>query len=204
MQPRKTLLALLVLAIIGGLAFYVSRQPAPDKNHKLLQFEARRYRPDRVARSGPRPRHGARRSEPLAHRQAGSEPCRQQYRRRHRRRDRTSPGDRYGRDKSHRPRQLRTRESRHHRLRDDQRQARPAGNHGRLGYSGRQQRLFQNHRQARRDAHRLRLYGRRRPHAQGSALACPGRPDRRSNRSHRRHPTRWHRDSKSCARATAG
>ena len=33
---RKTLIALLVLAIIGGLAFYVSRQPEPDKNHKLF------------------------------------------------------------------------------------------------------------------------------------------------------------------------
>jgi hypothetical protein len=42
---RKTLLALLVLAIIGGFAFYVSRQPEPEKNHKLFDLK-----PDDIAR----------------------------------------------------------------------------------------------------------------------------------------------------------
>lgn len=45
MQTRKTLLALLVLAIIGGLAFYVSRQAPPDKNHKVFNLK-----PDDIAR----------------------------------------------------------------------------------------------------------------------------------------------------------
>src|SRR5271167_692662 len=40
MQTRKTLLALLVLVLIGGFAFYLSRQPEPQKNHKLLDLKA--------------------------------------------------------------------------------------------------------------------------------------------------------------------
>ncbi len=39
MQLRKTILALAVLAIIGGFAFYVSRQPQPQKNHKLFELK---------------------------------------------------------------------------------------------------------------------------------------------------------------------
>ena len=39
MQSRKTLLALLVLAIIGGLAYYVSRQPEAQKNYKLFNLK---------------------------------------------------------------------------------------------------------------------------------------------------------------------
>src|SRR5579863_3744575 len=36
MQLRKTILALVALAIIGGFAFYVSREPVPQKNYKLF------------------------------------------------------------------------------------------------------------------------------------------------------------------------
>jgi hypothetical protein len=39
MQTRKTFLALLVLVLIGGLAFYVSRQPEPQKNHKMFDLK---------------------------------------------------------------------------------------------------------------------------------------------------------------------
>jgi len=39
MQTRKTLLALLALVLIGGFAFYLSRQPEPQKNHKLLDLK---------------------------------------------------------------------------------------------------------------------------------------------------------------------
>jgi Domain of unknown function (DUF4340) len=44
MQSRKTLLALLVLAIVGGFAYYISRQPAPQKNHQLFDLK-----PDEIA-----------------------------------------------------------------------------------------------------------------------------------------------------------
>lgn len=37
MQLRKTIIALAVLAIIAGFAFYVSRQPEPQKTHKLFE-----------------------------------------------------------------------------------------------------------------------------------------------------------------------
>jgi hypothetical protein len=37
MELRKTIIALLVLAIIGGFAYYVSRQPEPQKTHKLFE-----------------------------------------------------------------------------------------------------------------------------------------------------------------------
>jgi Domain of unknown function (DUF4340) len=39
MQTRKTLLALLALVLIGGFAYYLSRQPEPQKNHKLLDLK---------------------------------------------------------------------------------------------------------------------------------------------------------------------
>src|SRR5271167_4065499 len=39
MQLRKTFLALLVLVLIGGLAFYVSRQPEQQKNRKLFDLK---------------------------------------------------------------------------------------------------------------------------------------------------------------------
>src|ERR1700674_4016625 len=38
MQLRKTILALALLAIIGGFAFYISRQPAAQKNFKLFKI----------------------------------------------------------------------------------------------------------------------------------------------------------------------
>jgi Domain of unknown function (DUF4340) len=38
MQSRKTFLALLVLVIIGGFAYYVSRQPEAQKNYKLFNL----------------------------------------------------------------------------------------------------------------------------------------------------------------------
>jgi uncharacterized protein DUF4340 len=44
MQSRKTLLALLLLAIVGGFAYYISRQPEPQKNHKLFDLK-----PDQIA-----------------------------------------------------------------------------------------------------------------------------------------------------------
>lgn len=44
MQLRKTIIALLVLVLIGGLAFYLSRQPQPQKNHKLFDLK-----PDDIA-----------------------------------------------------------------------------------------------------------------------------------------------------------
>jgi hypothetical protein len=40
MQSRKTLIALLVLVAIGGLAYYVSRQPVSEKSHKLFDLTA--------------------------------------------------------------------------------------------------------------------------------------------------------------------
>jgi hypothetical protein len=42
MQSRKTILALAVLAIIGGFAFYIGREPPPQtqKTHKLLNVAA--------------------------------------------------------------------------------------------------------------------------------------------------------------------
>lgn len=40
MQLRKTFLALVVLALIGGFAYYVSRQPEPQKIHKLFDLAA--------------------------------------------------------------------------------------------------------------------------------------------------------------------
>ena len=45
MQSRKTLLALLLLAIVGGFAYYIGRQPEPQKNHKLFDLK-----PDEIAR----------------------------------------------------------------------------------------------------------------------------------------------------------
>lgn len=39
MQSRKTLLALLVLAIVSGFAYYISRQPEPQKDHKLFNLK---------------------------------------------------------------------------------------------------------------------------------------------------------------------
>jgi len=39
MQLRKTILALAVLAIIGGFAFYISRQPQTQKSYKLFNLK---------------------------------------------------------------------------------------------------------------------------------------------------------------------
>jgi len=39
MQSRKTLRAVLALAIVGGFAYYISRQPEPQKNHKLFDLK---------------------------------------------------------------------------------------------------------------------------------------------------------------------
>ncbi len=44
MQSRKTLFALVLLAIVGGFAYYISRQPEPLKNHKLFDLK-----PDQIA-----------------------------------------------------------------------------------------------------------------------------------------------------------
>jgi len=40
MQLRKTFFALAILAIVGGLAYYSSLQPAPEKGHKLFAIAA--------------------------------------------------------------------------------------------------------------------------------------------------------------------
>ena len=39
MQLRNTIVALVVLAVIGGLAFYISRQPVAQKNYKLFNLK---------------------------------------------------------------------------------------------------------------------------------------------------------------------
>src|SRR5258708_39591910 len=44
MQSRKTLFALVLLAVVGGFAYYISRQPEPLKNHKLFDLK-----PDQIA-----------------------------------------------------------------------------------------------------------------------------------------------------------
>ncbi len=40
MSTRKTLVALIALAIIGGFAYYTSLRPAPTKTHKIFQVKA--------------------------------------------------------------------------------------------------------------------------------------------------------------------
>jgi hypothetical protein len=51
MNTRKTWLALLALAIIGGYAYYSSLQPEPSKNHKVFQLKPAQI--ERIELKGP-------------------------------------------------------------------------------------------------------------------------------------------------------